>query len=112
MIAKILSPQLQPKPITTEKYLSTPFNVIAHQDYWKIEMPVTGFDKTDVSVTFDRMILTVKTINENTNPVRQSIQMRFHVPANVDHQLIEATVINGLLTINMPKKSIQQIKIK
>ena len=81
-----------------------------------LEMDIPGFDKNDVNIEIDdNDYLTItaeksSSVNEteNKNYIRKErtygkYQRSFYV-GNVDKNAIEATFLNGILKISMPKK--------
>ena len=78
-----------------------------------------GFEKTDFKVNIDQDILTIsaekqeETKNENDKQIRKEYSYRsfkrsFTLDEKIDASGIEAKYVNGVLTLNLPKK--EQVK--
>lgn len=107
----------------------TPVNVKEAKDCYLIEVVAPGFEKTDFKVNVDRNLLTIsaskesgKTEGENEKLIRReytsrSFKRSFTIDEKIDATKIEASYVNGVLVLNLPKKeevnsSVKQIEIK
>lgn len=92
-----------------------PVNVKETANSYNIEVVAPGFEKTDFKVNLDKDVLTIsaekksETNNENEKEIRKEYQYRsfqrsFTVDEKIDAGGIEAKYVNGVLTLNLPKK--------
>lgn len=101
------------------------FNTLEHADYWKVEIAVPGYDKADLQITLDQMLLAVKsTENAEDNQTSSSIKLHlnewkqrginlsFYLPKGSVTDAIQADCADGILTITIPKKKATSINIK
>ena len=90
-------------------------NVRETEKSYEVEMGVPGFDKKDVSISFEKGLLTVsgtkKTGDESNNrPHRRqefnctSFSGSFSLPVNVDEEDAHAKIENGILKLSISKK--------
>ena len=102
---------------------STPIDVTENQDHYCIKADVPGFDKEDIKISLDDNILTIQgeRKKETTNKQENYIQKeRFYTNFsksialydNVDIEKINASLKNGVLELQLPKKEAQEKKIK
>ncbi len=105
-----------------------PVNVTENEKSYNIEVVAPGFDKADFKVTVDDNILTIsaekksETTDENKKQVRKEYSYRsfkrsFTLDEKTDAAGIDAKYVNGVLTLNLPKKeevktAAQQISIQ
>jgi HSP20 family protein len=92
-----------------------PVNITETENEYVLELVAPGLEKEDFSVNLDKNTLTisadkkVQEENENAKVVRkefrhQSFKRSFTVDEKIDAQNIVAKYINGVLTLNLPKK--------
>lgn len=94
---------------------SVPVNVKETEKGFQLDVIAPGFDKTDFKVNIEQNVLTVSA--EKANEVKeesekqirkeynfQSFKRSFTLDENIDATNIEATYINGILRLNLPKK--------
>jgi HSP20 family protein len=92
-----------------------PVNITETENDYVLELVAPGLEKEDFSVNLDKNILTisaekkVQAENENGKVIRQefrhqSFKRSFTVDEKIDAQNIVAKYINGVLTLNLPKK--------
>ncbi len=92
-----------------------PVNVKETAGSFKLEVVAPGFEKTDFKVNLDQNLLTISAevkdavMEENEKQVRREYSCRsfkrsFTLDDKVDATAIEASYINGVLTLNLPKK--------
>lgn len=89
-------------------------NVLENAENFKIEVAAPGFDKADFNVSTEKDILTIsakKTVNnEIADTLRRKefsyneFERTFRLPKTVDADAIEASYVNGVLTVTLPKK--------
>jgi HSP20 family protein len=92
-----------------------PVNIKETEKNYNLEVVAPGFDKTDFKVNLDQNILTVsaekknEVKNENEKEIRKefnyrSFQRSFTLDEKIDAAGIEAKYVNGVLTLNLPKR--------
>jgi HSP20 family protein len=112
---------------------SVPVNIKETEKSYSIEVVAPGFEKSDFKISLDQQILTiaaekqneVKTegdSNRNEKQIRKEYSYRsfkrsFTLDEKTDAAGIDAKYVNGVLTLNLPKKevvkpSVQQINIQ
>ena len=105
-----------------------PVNVKETDESYQLEFVAPGFEKADFTVNVDGGLLTVsaekKEENESVNEKlirreyhRRAFKRSFTIDEKIDATKIEASYVNGVLVLNLPKKEevklpTQQIKIK
>jgi HSP20 family protein len=88
-------------------------NIYETDAHFSLEVAAPGFDKADFNVTTEKEVLTIaaqKTGNEETTGTLRrkefgltEFKRTFHLPENVNAEAIEATYVNGILTVKLPK---------
>jgi HSP20 family protein len=92
-----------------------PVNVKENEQAYLLELVAPGLEKEDFKVNLENNLLTVsaekKEETENTNEKHirreykyQSFKRSFTVDENIDVENISAKYVNGVLTLNLPKK--------
>ena len=97
-----------------------PANVKETEKTYQLEVVAPGFEKTDFIVNLDQNLLTIsaekneepdsyRVNNENEKQIRREYSFRsfkrsFTLDEKIDATNIEASYINGVLTLNLPKK--------
>lgn len=105
-----------------------PVNVKETEDSYQLDVVAPGFDKSDFKVNVDGNILTVSAEKkaeekkENEKQVRNEYRYRsfkrsFTLDEKTDAARIDAKYINGVLTLNLPKKAevkeaVKEISVK
>ena len=113
------------KPARNE---SVPVNVKETGNAYRLEVIAPGFEKADFSVNIEQDLLTISVEKqpapaaENEKVLRKeyvsgSFKRSFTIDEKIDAAAIDATYVNGILTLNLPKKEIvkasaQEINIK
>lgn len=98
-----------------KKPFIAPVNVLEKEDQFLVEMSIPGFSKEEVSIEVDKDLLTISSevtskIEETVKQfnrrefTKQSFKRSFNLPETVNHDKIDATYENGILTISLPKK--------
>ena len=94
-----------------------PVNINENELSYSIEVIAPAFDKTDFQVSLDDNILTIsaekKQEAENTTKEKQirkefsfrSFKRSFTIDEKIDATKIEASYVNGVLRLNLPKKA-------
>lgn len=96
--------------------VSVPVNVKETDKSYVLEVVAPGFEKSDFSLNLDQNILTIaaekkdEVKDENHKQVRReytyrSFKRSFTIDDKIDATNIEASYINGVLTLNLPKKA-------
>ena len=92
-----------------------PVNVKETEKTYQLEVVAPGFEKTDFIVNLDQNLLTIsaekkeEVKQENEKQIRREYSFRtfkrsFTLDEKIDATNIEASYINGVLTLNLPKK--------
>ncbi len=102
---------------------SAPVNIHEKDKSYEVEVIAPGFDKTDFKINLEKDILTISASrkeeqkDENKKEVRReyayrSFKRSFTVDEKIDVASIEAAYVNGVLTVNLPKKEIVKEEAK
>lgn len=94
---------------------SVPVNVKETAEGYQLEVVAPGFEKTDFSISLDQQLLTIaaekksEVEKEGNKQIRREYSYRsfkriFTVDEKIDATKIEASYINGVLVLNLPKK--------
>jgi HSP20 family protein len=112
---------------------SAPVNVKETENSFQLEVIAPGFEKTDFTINLDQNLLTIAA--EKKNEVKEdntkaetgkeirneytyrSFKRTFTLNEKIDATAIEASYVNGVLTLNLPKKAevkaaVKEISIK
>ncbi|MGH2553202.1 MAG: Hsp20/alpha crystallin family protein [Chitinophagaceae bacterium] len=92
-----------------------PVNVKENEKSYQLEAVAPGFEKSDFKIDLDQNMLTISAekkenvVNENEKQIRRefsfsSFKRSFTLDEKNDATNIEASYINGVLTLNLPKK--------
>ena len=92
-----------------------PVNVKETNDAYQLEVVAPGFEKNDFKINLDKDVLMVSTEKKNevkegngkqirTEYSYRSFKRSFTLDEKVDSEKIEAKYVNGILTLNLPKK--------
>jgi len=92
-----------------------PVNVKETENSFQLEVVAPGFEKSDFKVNVDQNLLTISAENkdelkiDNEKLIRReysfhSFKRTFTLDEKIDATKTEATYINGILTLNLPKK--------
>jgi len=92
-----------------------PVNVKESKDAYQVEVVAPGFEKNDFNINLEKNILTVsaekKTEAENKDEKQirkeynyHSFKRSFTIDEKVDFEKIEAKYLNGVLTLNLPRR--------
>jgi len=102
-------------PAVTNWKGSVPVNIIETGSGYQLEVVVPGFEKNDFKVKLDRQLLTIsaeRNADNNSEAGKmirseydfRSFKRSFTLNEFVDATKIEASYINGVLLLNLPKK--------
>lgn len=105
-----------------------PVNIKENDKSYNLEVVAPGFEKADFKINMDKDILTIsaekknETNTENEKHIRKEYSYRsfkrsFTLDEHIDTSSIDASYVNGVLTLNLPKKETvktvaTEIKIK
>jgi HSP20 family protein len=98
-------------------------NITEKEGNYNVEVVAPGFDKNDFKINTDHNVLTVsaekqeQAKNENEKQIRTEYKFRsfkrsFTLDEKIDTSGIEAKYINGVLTLNLPKKAEVKASVK
>ena len=101
----------------TDRKGFVPVNVKETEKSYQLEVVAPGFEKTDFKVNLDQNLLTIsaekkdEVKQENQKQIRREYSYRsfkrsFTLDEKIDATNIEASYINGVLTLNLPKKEV------
>ena|ERR1043165_2518481 len=108
---------------------TVPVNIRETGNSYLLEVIAPGFNKTDFKVNLDQNLLTISAekqpeteLPKGVKQIRKEFEYRtfkrtFTVDDKIDSENIEASYVNGVLTLNLPKKetvkaSAKEIMIK
>jgi HSP20 family protein len=94
---------------------TVPVNVKETDKNYSIEIVAPGFEKTDFKVSLEQQLLTIsaekknEVKDENEKQIRseysyRSFKRSFTLDEKTDGTKIDAKYVNGVLTLNLPKK--------
>ncbi len=98
-----------------------PVNVKETEKSYQLEVVAPGFEKTDFKVSIEQDLLTVSASKEteqkqveNEKQIRREYSFRsfkrsFTIDEKIDATKIEASYVNGVLVLNLPKK--EEVKV-
>lgn len=100
-----------------EKNSFVPVNVKETEKAYQLDVVAPGFEKADFKINLDQDLLTVSVEKKNDEKEETHKQIRreysfrsfkrsFTLDEKIDATNIEATYINGVLTLNLPKKEV------
>ena len=91
-----------------------PLDLVAHETGYTLTVEVPGYQPDQIQVEWDDdvLVLTAEAAAEEATDRKDLVQERLHgalvrrlrLPADVDPAGIEATLENGLLTLQVPKQ--------
>lgn len=92
-----------------------PVNVKETEKSYELEVVAPGFDKTDFLVQLEQQVLTISAEKKTTEKTEAEKQLRseyrfrsfkrsFTIDDKIDATNIDASYINGVLRLNLPKK--------
>ena len=107
----------------TERKGSVPVNVKETANGYQLEVVAPGFEKADFKINLDDSLLTISAERKNDEKYESDKQIRreysylsfkrsFKKKKKIDATKIEASYINGVLILNLPKKEEVKASVK
>jgi HSP20 family protein len=101
----------------------TPVNIKEIETGYELELVAPGYDKEEFKIKLDKNLLTIsgekKKESEGTADkyirkeyTNQVFERSFTVEETIDAENISAKYVNGILTLNLPKKAIVKEEVK
>lgn len=92
-----------------------PVNVTEMDSSYRLEVIAPGFEKSDFKVTLDKDVLTISAEHRETSKelkekqirkefVTRSFKRSFTINQSINAKEIDAQYVNGVLTVQLPKK--------
>ena len=91
------------------RHTTPPTDVYASDDAWLLLLDLPGMSQDALSVTVERDTLIVSSREEDDAPPRW--YRRLSLPRDADVEGIEATLTDGVLSVQVPRASARQIAI-
>ena len=93
-----------------------PVNVKESKEAYNLEVVAPGFEKNNFNINLDKNILTISAEKKNETKGEDGEQIRneytyrsfkrsFTLDEKIDSEKIEAKYVNGVLTLNLPRKA-------
>jgi len=105
-----------------------PVNVKETDNAYRLEVVAPGFEKNDFKINLDKNILTISSekkseVKEDSGNEKSEKQIRreysyrsfkrsFTINEKIDAEKIDAKYVNGVLTLNLPKKEVVKVSVK
>ena len=101
--------------INTAKQDYAPVNIKETEKSYLVEVVAPGLEKNDFKISLDRNILTISAEKQNETKEETEKQLRreysyrgfkrsFTIDEKIDATAIEASYVNGVLRLNLPKR--------
>jgi HSP20 family protein len=102
---------------------NVPVNIKEAKDSYRVDVVAPGFDKADFKVNLEKNILTIsaekkdEVKTEGENQILREYNYRsftrsFTIDEKINSEKIEAKYVNGVLTLNLPKKEEVKVLVK
>jgi HSP20 family protein len=102
---------------------SFPVNVKEMKDAYQLELIAPGFEKNDFKIDLEKNVLTIsaekknEAKDENEKQIRReysyhSVKRSFVLDEKINADKIEAKYVNGVLTLNLPRKAEVKASVK
>ncbi len=87
-----------------KEYYGTTFT---NDEVTNLELALPGFSKKDINIKVEGRTLTISSdvLEENETKYYKSFKKSYLLPTNADSENINASMVNGLLTIDFGNKS-------
>ena len=100
-----------------------PTNIKETKDAYELELVAPGFEKNDFNINVEKNILTISAekksdaSKENEKQIRneysyRSFKRSFTLDERIDSEKVEAKYVNGVLTLNLPRKAEVKASVK
>ena len=110
-------------PVFNRQYSAPATNIVEQESDFKLELAVPGMNKEDFKIDVENNLLTVSSEKQmekeenDKNFTRKeftygAFSRSFTLPKSVDADNINATYLNGILQIVLPKKEEEKAKVK
>ena len=108
-------PSTLSKTVRQDVFGFPPVNIVEKADHYHLQLAAPGFDKGDFNIKLEGETLTISaekkedTKSETDKVIRNEFNAKtfkrsFTLDEKIDATNIEASYINGVLTLNLPKK--------
>jgi len=97
-------------------------NIKENESEYSLNFSVPGYDKNELKVSVNNNVLTISHESENKENTDSkflkrefesgSFKRSFELPENAESEKIEASHINGILTIKIPKRAKVEIQVQ
>jgi len=103
--------------IITDKprYITKKVNITENENSYGISFEIPGFSKEDVNIELNDGVITISSHIEESNEnyitkeyTKDSFERSFYLPEDVDLENIEASMENGILSIVLNKRNIDE----
>lgn len=100
-----------------------PVNILEHDGQYQILVAIPGVDKADISISTEQNLLHISTekkaVDDTAKCLRREFEIKpfkrsFSLQEDIDAENITASVENGILKLELPRKSkqVRQIEVK
>lgn len=103
-------------PMSTWHATQPAVNIVENENAYRLEFVVPGMDKSNIEVKLQKNVLTVTGKKESTEENKtekflrrefsyREFEQSFRIPTTVDTEKLTANFENGILKLEMPKKT-------
>ena len=99
-----------------------PMDIVENESNFEINVDVPGLNKDDINIDIDNNFITIsgnKVISKNISDTNHRIERRstnfsrsFTLPKNIDADNVSASLDKGVLTVVLPKQTVEEKKKK
>lgn len=90
-------------PIQLFETGSSDYELYEEDEKFVLSVEIPGFDKADISVSWDEGVLNIAAESEDeSRSRRQTYHRRFRFPKDIDDEAISAQYRNGILEVRLP----------
>ena len=103
--------------IITDKsrFTNKKVNITENENSYDLSFEIPGFSKEDVNIKLDNGVITISSNVENIDEnhiikeyTKNSFERSFNLPEDVDLENIDATLVNGILSVILNKRKIDE----